>query len=111
MPTSASWIPLALSVVLNAAASLLLKLSTVFDRPAKLLIMGSSIACYGLAFLAYALCLRDLPVSIAYPIITGGAIAVLVLGAAAALGEPLTGSKVLGASLVILGGVLLLRQS
>ncbi len=56
------------------------------------------------------MCLRSFPLSIAYPVITGGAILVVVLAADPILGEAMTASKVLGAALVIYGGVLLMRQ-
>jgi multidrug transporter EmrE-like cation transporter len=101
---------LLLSILANAAASLLLKISTDAEQPQRMLWAGASVGCYGLAFFAYALCLRTLPVSIAYSAITGGAIVVVTLAAAVLLNEQLTGFKLLGAVLVVAGGTLLVRQ-
>jgi multidrug transporter EmrE-like cation transporter len=104
-----SWLFLALSVLLNAAASLLLKTSTAVEGSSRLLSVGASLACYGLAFLSYFMCLRRLQVSIAYPIITAGATLVIAFSSAMFLGESLTASKALGSCLVIVGAALLLR--
>lgn len=105
-----SWVFLLLSILLNAAASLLLKAATKVTGSVQVLPVGSSIACYGLAFICYFICLRNLPVSIAYPVITGGAILIIVLSASL-LGELITGAKLLGALLMAIGGLLLLRES
>ena len=75
-----------------------------------------SLACggvgfYGVAFCSYYACLRTFPLSVAYPVITGGAILTIVVVAGPVLGESLTLSKALGAALVIRGGMLLLRQT
>lgn len=107
---SLSWLFVLMTIGLNTAASLLLKLSTGSSGPNGLLIVSGSMVCYGLSFLSYYVCLRSLPVSVAYPVITGGAILAIVLMATPVLGEPMTGSKMLGAALVIFGGMLLLRQ-
>lgn len=105
------WLFLVISVLLNAAASVLLKLSAALGGTARLLSMSGSAACYGLAFVSYFFCLRTLPVSVAYPVLTAGAILVIVLSAAVLLGESLSGTQLLGAALVIMGATLLLRQS
>jgi multidrug transporter EmrE-like cation transporter len=101
---------LALTVGFNTGASLLLKLSTSCQGTARLLLVGSSIGCHGSAFLTYYASLHSFPVSVAYPVATGGGILLIVLTAAAVLDECLTGSKALGSALVICGGILLLRS-
>jgi multidrug transporter EmrE-like cation transporter len=101
---------LALTVGFNTGASLLLKLSTSCQGTARLLLVGCSIGCYGSAFLTYYASLRNFPVSVAYPVATGGGILLIVLTAAVFLGECLTGPKALGSALVIFGGILLLRS-
>lgn len=107
---SLSWLFLVLTICLNTAASLLLKLSIGWTGTARLFITCGSMGCYALSFLSYYACLRSFPVSVAYPVITGGAIIGIVLAAAPTLGEPLTVPKVVGTALVIFGGTLLLRQ-
>ena len=111
MSKSFSWFFLLLTIVLNASAGLLLKLSTSREGLARLLTTGGSLCCYGLGFIAFYVSLRSLPVSTAYPVMTGGAILAIVLTAAPLLGEGLTTSKLFGALLVIAGEVLLLRPS
>lgn len=111
MIRSTSWFCLILAICLNAGASILLKLSTERYGLTQLFTAGGSVACYVLAFLAYAVCLRDFPVSVAYPVITGGAIVTIVATAALLLGEHLTASRMLGAGLIVAGGILLLGSS
>lgn len=101
---------LALSIVLNSSASLLLKLSTAHEGLLRLGLICGSVGCYGSAFLTYYVCLRSFPVSVAYPVATGSGILLIVLTAAAFLGESLTVPKALGSALVIFGGALLLRS-
>lgn len=102
---------LVLSILFNASASLLLKLSIDSSAVARLLMIGGGVGFYGLAFVSYYACLRTFPLSVAYPVITGGAILTIVIVAGPVLGESLTVSKALGAALVICGGMLLLRQA
>jgi multidrug transporter EmrE-like cation transporter len=106
-----SWFFLLLTVALNASAGLLLKISTGREGLARLLTTGGSLCCYGLGFIAFYTSLRSLPVSTAYPAMTGGAILAIVLAAAPLLGEGLTTSKLFGAILVVAGEVFLLRPS
>jgi len=101
---------LLLSICMNASASLLLKLSIGAFGTRQLAIVAISVLFYGLAFLSYYACLQRFQVSIAYPVITGGALLTIVLVGPFA-GEPLTVSKAIGATMVIFGGVLLLRNS
>ena len=111
MKMPASWIFLILTIALNAGGGLLLKLATGSQGWAKLIMTGASLGCYGFGFLTFYTSLRRLPVSIAYPAMTGGAILTVVLSAALILGEGLTKSKILGAILVVCGEMLLLRSS
>jgi multidrug transporter EmrE-like cation transporter len=103
------WLSLTLSIFLIAAANLLLKRSTELEGLSQLGVIFSSASCYGFAFLSYFACLHRIPVSVAYPISTGGAILVIVLGAAIAFDETMTGPKALWVALVIVGELLLLK--
>ena len=101
---------LLLTVLLNTGASLLLKLTTTLDNAPRTLVGLGSISCYGLSFIAYFFCLRNFPVSVAYPVITGGTILAVVMLASPFLGEHLTLLKSLGGGLIIIGGALLIQQ-
>ena len=101
---------LVLSIVLNSSASLLLKLSTVQEGFFRIGLICCSAVCYGTAFLTYYVCLRSFPVSVAYPVATGAGILLIVITAAAFLGEGLTVPKALGTVMVIFGGILLLQS-
>jgi small multidrug resistance pump len=101
---------LLLTIALNASASLLLKLATTMNGAAKLTAAGGSTACYIVAFLTYYATLRNLAVSVAYPVMTGGAILTITVIAPAVVGEPVTSSKAIGAVLILTGAVLLLKS-
>jgi multidrug transporter EmrE-like cation transporter len=105
------WLYLFLTVLLNTGASLLLKLSAGGTGLTRLITVFCSMACYALSFASYYACLRSFPVSIAYPVITGGAILTIVLFASPVLNEPLTAVKGVGACFIVIGGILLLRQT
>lgn len=99
-----------MTISLNAGASLLLKLGTSSQDKTRIFAVGGSMACYGLAFLTYFVCLRNYPVSVAYPVMTGGVIVTIVLVSSLLLGESITTVKVFGTAMVIIGGAVLLRS-
>jgi multidrug transporter EmrE-like cation transporter len=101
---------LALTILLNAAASMLLKRASNSEEMMKTIVTGSSIGCYGLAFVTYYAALRNFPVSVAYTVVTSGTIMTIVLSAAYLLGETLTNIKLTGSVLVIIGGIMLTRS-
>ena len=110
MNTSGSWGFLLLTICLNTGANLFLKLSNSVPGMFRLYTVGSSLFCYGLAFICYYYALRTLPVSVAYPLITGGAMVMILICGMFTLGESVTASKVFGTMLILFGGMLLLRQ-
>ncbi len=103
------WICLTMSILLSASANLLLKRSTLPVVQVQSPLIMLSLVSYGLAFLSYFVCLRQIPVSTAYPINAGGAMLVIVLAAEHLLGESITSHQAFGAVMVIIGLVLLLR--
>jgi small multidrug resistance pump len=113
------WWILAAGVAANAAASILVKvavspprrlftpndpLATLSNFP---LLLG--VVLYGLAFVLYALALTRLPLNVAHPILTAGAIATVATCSVALLGEPARPALVAGIVLVIAGVVLITR--
>lgn len=112
-----TWIVLTFGILANAVASVLIKFSGE-DQESRLAgfrlwglnVNFASIAglfFYGIAFLAYAASLKQLPLHVAQPIMTAGAI-VLVAVFSFTLGrEPITFSSLLGIALVIAGVVAL----
>ena len=65
------------------------------------------IVTYGIAFLLYVYALSLFPASVAYPIITAGAIAVVTAVAGLVLGETLSALTIAGI-IVVMGGVLMI---
>lgn len=112
-----NWSILTLGILANASASILIKLSGDDQATglASLRLWGFNINLatvaglffYGVAFLAYAISLRELPLHVAQPIMTAGAI-VLVSVFSFTLGrEHISFSALLGIALVIAGVVAL----
>jgi small multidrug resistance pump len=62
---------------------------------------------YGLAFLVYVYALSLFPATVAHPVITAGAIAIVATVAGLALGESLSALTIAGI-LVVMGGVLMI---
>lgn len=110
------------AVASNVCASLALKWAsvsreagvpswTILDIQRKeLLVVASALAFYTLAFGAYMFALRKVPVSIAYPVITGLTTLFLAFAAGPLFGETLTLKNVFGICLVLAGAFLLLNN-
>lgn len=114
------WLILALGIAANASASLLVKLAMSPPRrfPSLSDPWGAlsnwpfwfGLGLYGAAFLLYAAALARLPLNIAHPVLTSGAIATVALASALLLREPFHWTTVAGLLLVIAGvGLLTLR--
>ncbi|MBU0621571.1 MAG: EamA family transporter [Gammaproteobacteria bacterium] len=117
------WLLLLLTVILTAVANLLLKYAAVnrdelagakgivdslwelFTTPS--LILG--IFCLGVAMVAYAIALRYINLSVAYPVMTTSVVVLVAIFSAIYFGEPFTLVKVAGTVMVI-SGVILLSQ-
>jgi len=97
---------LALSIVSEVFATTMLKFSEVFT------ILGPSIAVvlgYGISFYSLSLCLKTLPLSLAYAIWSGIGTALTVVVGIIVWGDILNLYSALGIVLII-GGVILLNQ-
>lgn len=117
------WLLLLLTIVLTAAANLLLKYAAInrqelgeakgviaslweiFTTPS--LVLG--IFCLGLAVIAYAIALRHINLSVAYPVMTTSVVVLVAIFSAIYFGEPFTLVKAAGTVMVI-SGVILLSQ-
>lgn len=109
-----TWLLVILGVLANAAASVLVKLSS--DGPLRLsdpvalvtnwkLVLAA--ASYGVAFLAYAAAVTRLPLNVAHPISTAGAIVVVGLASALMIREAFSPLHWLGYALLLAGIVAL----
>ena len=95
-----AWIYLALAAVFEVAFAVSMKMSDGFTRTGPTVVTIASVIA-GLWLLALAM--RDLPVSVAYPIWTAlGAIGTIVLGWLW-LGEALTPLKLVSVALIVAG--------
>lgn len=111
------WIILLLGIAANASASLLVKLAMMPPRrfpslrdPAAAL--GNwpfwlGLGLYGVAFLLYAAALARLPLHVAHPLLTSGAIATVALVSALVFREHFYWTTCLGILLVMAGVVLI----
>jgi len=115
------WLLLLLTIVLTAAANLLLKYAALkrqdwaqargiaanvldlFATPSLLL----GIFCLGLAVISYAVALRNINLSVAYPVMTATVVVLVTLFSGIFFGEPVTLVKAVGAVVVISGVTLL----
>lgn len=111
----AAWFWLALAIGTNISANLLLKIAvTTGEAPAtglsKWALLAIGIGCAGVLLVSYVLALRHLPVSLAYPIVTGCAMVGIGIMSAPLLGESLNLTKCLGIGAILLGCTLLAQQ-
>lgn len=110
------WLILLLGIISNAAASTLVKLASSPPRrlpslsdPSLALTnwpLALGLALYGLSFVLYAAALSRLPLSVAHPIMTAGAVGLVAL-ASILLGERIHLSTFAGLVLVVAGVVLI----
>lgn len=107
------WALLMLGILANAAASVLIKYASAPPRsgldlkdPFAILtnfplIIG--LALYGIAFVIYALALSKLPLNVAHPILTSGAIVLVAISSALLFKETFYWTTMLGIAFVIAG--------
>lgn len=111
------WLILALGIAANAAASVLVKVAmTPPRRPPSLaeplalltnvpIVLG--LVLYGLAFVLYATALARLPLNVAHPILTAGAIATVAVLSMVLFDEPMPWTTATGIALVACGVALI----
>jgi small multidrug resistance pump len=112
------WLILILGIMSNASASVLVKMammpprkfpslddsvrSVIFNWPFWL-----GLSLYGVAFLLYAAALARLPLNIAHPVLTAGAIATVALSSMFIFRESFHWTTIAGILLVIIGVALI----
>jgi len=111
---SVKWLILILGILSNASASVLIKMAMMPPRKFPTLSdpLGSlsnwpfwlGLGLYGGAFLLYAAALARLPLNVAHPVLTSGAVATVALASALVFREPFHWTTGVGILLVI-GGV------
>lgn len=111
------WAILILGIAANASASVLVKLATTpphrfpsLDDPMAALRnwpFWAGLVLYGFAFLLYAAALARLPLNVAHPILTAGAVATVAVLSLVIFHEPFHWTTVAGIALVIIGVALI----
>ncbi|QGY29751.1 EamA family transporter [Pantoea cypripedii] len=111
------WLILILGIASNASASVLIKMA--MTPPRKLPSLAEPLAVlsnwplwlgiflYGMAFLLYAAALAFLPLNVAHPVLTSGAIACVALLSVLVFREPIYWSTIAGIIMVIAGVALI----
>ena len=107
------WLILLLGIAANASASVLVKLAMMPPRQFPSLAnplaaltnwpFWLGLGLYGAAFLLYAAALARLPLNVAHPVLTSGAIAPVALLSVAVFREPFHWTTGIGILLVIAG--------
>lgn len=107
------WLILVSGISVNAAASVLIKYAVTPPRPLPSLshpfaVFGNvpllaGVVLYGVAFLLYALALTKLPLNVAHPILTSGAIAMVAVCSKVLFQENMSYVKLLGIVVIVVG--------
>lgn len=111
------WLILILGIASNASASVLVKMAMMpprkFPSPSDPMSALSNwpfwlgLGLYGAAFLLYAAALARMPLNVAQPVLTSGAIAIVALLSVLIFHEPLHWTTGAGIILVVLGVMLI----
>jgi len=115
------WLILILGIVSNASASVLVKMAMMPPRRFPSLSepwaalsnwpFWLGLALYGGAFLLYAAALARLPLNVAHPVLTSGAVATVALFSAYLFREPFHWTTGVGILLVIAGVTLITARA
>jgi multidrug transporter EmrE-like cation transporter len=115
------WLILMLGVLCNASASVLVKMAMTPPRPIPtlqepLLVLHNwpllaGVGLYGGAFVLYAVALTQLPLNVAHPVLTAGAIATVALCSLLLFREPFAWTTWLGIGFVLVGVILITARS
>jgi len=111
------WLVLLLGIAANSSASVLVKLAMMPPRrfPSPIDPWGAitnwpfwlGLVLYGAAFLLYAAALAQLPLNVAHPVLTSGAVATVAILSMLLFGERFYWTSVAGVLLVMAGVILL----
>lgn len=111
------WLILLFGIASNASASVLVKMAMTPPRSFPTLADPTSlfrnwplclgVVLYGTAFLLYAAALARLPLNVAHPVLTSGAIASVAILSVVVFREPFYWTTAAGIALVIIGVMLI----
>jgi small multidrug resistance pump len=111
------WLILCFGVVSNASASILIKFAVTAPRklPSVNDVWGAltnwplwlGLVLYLIAFLLYAAALERLPLNVAHPILTSGAIAIVALSSFYVFNETLPWNTIFGIAFILAGVILI----
>lgn len=111
------WLILILGIVSNASASVLVKIAMMpprkfpsLNEPMEALSnwpFWFGLGLYGAAFLLYAAALARLPLNVAHPVLTSGAVVAVALCSLLIFREPFHWTTIAGILLVVAGVVLI----
>ncbi|XGC82304.1 multidrug efflux SMR transporter [Bdellovibrio bacteriovorus] len=99
-----AYLYLAMAIVFEVLGTVTMKYSEGFTKVLPVIL---TVVCHGICFVALAVALKSLPVSLAYAIWAGVGTAVMALIGLFMFNEPLPIQKVLATSLIIAGVVML----
>ncbi|WP_373999572.1 multidrug efflux SMR transporter [Bdellovibrio bacteriovorus] len=99
-----AYLYLAAAIVFEVLGTITMKYSVGFTKVLPVIL---TIVCHGICFVALAVALKSLPISIVYAIWAGVGTAMMALVGLWMFNEPLPIQKVLATSLIILGVVML----
>jgi len=115
------WLLLTLAIAANALASVMVKMAVMPPRkfPSLSEPMGAlgnwpfwlGLGLYGATFLLYAGALTSLPLNVAYPVLTSGAVAIVALLSVLVFNEQLYWTTFAGIVLVVVGVALTVSRS
>ncbi len=111
-PATIGYLWCAVAALASALATFLIKLSNQHADAwtlVRLAYLGGACFTYVLGFVCYSVALQKLEMSLAYPVMTGFAMAMVALIGYAALNEPMTLAKVSGMVLIGAGAYALTR--
>ena len=111
-----AWLMLVLSILCNVVGNLLVKqfsatseVRGLWDYLALPFVLG--IAAFGVGVIFYGRALKEIPITLAYPIQVGACILIIALFAVAVFGERLGASDAIGIALIGTGIALLSRMA
>lgn len=115
------WLIIILGITCNASASVLIKMAMIPPRkfPSLTDPLASltnwpfwlGLALYGAAFLLYAAALAVLPLNIAHPVLTTGAVAAVAILSVIVFNETFHWTTILGVAFVIVGVALITSKA
>lgn len=111
-PATTGYLWCAAAGLASALATLFIKFSAQHAADwnvVRLTWLGVAALTYGAGFVTYSFALQKLDMNLAYPVMTGVAMAMVAALGFAALGEQLTASRVTGMVLIALGAIALSR--